>query len=89
MGKNNNKRPVGTPQAQVNPTPVKPVPPTFKVLAVKVGEEFTPEEGWTVKDLISTPIGESNDASQMVFHVVVMKMPKAPEAPKPSGIVTT
>lgn len=71
-------------QAPIQGMPPKPVPPTFKILAVNVGEEFTPEDGWTVKDLISTPIGKDNEPSSMIFHVVLMKLPELPKPAAPT-----
>lgn len=71
---------------QPAPEPVVIPEPTFKIEAVKVGEEYTPPEGWTLKDLVSTPIGKDNEPSQMIFHVVIMRR-NLPE--KKSGIVQT
>ena len=78
---------MGKKQQQQQPVPVqmpKPLPPTFKIVAVNVGEEFTPEDGWTVKDLISTPIGKDNEPSNMIFHVVLMKLPELPKPEAPA-----
>lgn len=61
----------------------KAPPMIIKVEAIKTGEEFAVPDGWILKDLVSTPIGPDNEASSMVFHVVLMKLPPQPPAPKP------
>lgn len=59
--------------------------PTIKIVPIKLNTEFTPEEGWILKDLISSPVDSKDEG--MVFHAVIMKLPpQVPPGTEPADV---